>query len=81
VACKNDKLHNSNNNNNNNNNNNIDKIESNASLKAGEFLPEAVGFMLATQDQAVSNSNDKNYKNCIFKYAKNAERNEKPFSI
>jgi hypothetical protein len=41
----------------------VGKIAPNASLKAGELFPGTTGFMIAIQDQVISNNN---CKNCIF---------------
>jgi hypothetical protein len=42
-------------------NTSVNKIASNAWLKAGELFPETAGFMIATQNQAVSTTNFKRH--------------------
>jgi hypothetical protein len=42
----------------------VGKIASNEWLKAGELFPETTGFMIAIQDQVISNNN---YKKHILK--------------
>lgn len=63
----------------------IDKIASNAWVKAGEIFPETSGFVLAVQNQVISTSNYKKHilkdPTLLNKSAKNAENNQKPLNL
>jgi hypothetical protein len=57
----------------------VDKIASNAWLKAGELFPETTGFMIVIQDNVISTSNYKKHilmdPSTIKDTAENSERN------